>query len=351
MRRPALDAARSGFTLVELVTAASLMTVLMLGVVEVFAIITTTAGEAEGIHFAQRQARATFDRLNTDIRGITREGYLQVTKGKYKYDTEKASSNPVDHQPNSDANQSNANQWYACDSLALVTLGPCRSELHTGNTASEAACAEVLYTNHVKTDDSGGQEREFLYVDDAFVDPRLGVLARGAWILNGDVSGEAVGDPSRGDRSEYNFLGELFRGENNPEADILTSSTAIERVKSADEALHIWPWLEQDIDDLSGGATDEETLSLNRVMGCCVSELYVEVLRQTRDDGNDLWKSQGDTYTWSKKYDAGERPRSWPPAIRVTLVVHDPEDTGEDKDPDERYRGFAMQEIFWLGDP
>jgi len=68
----------AAFTLVELVTAASLMTIMMLGVVEIFGIITETASEADAIHFAQQQARAVFDHLDRDLRGMTREGYLKI---------------------------------------------------------------------------------------------------------------------------------------------------------------------------------------------------------------------------------------------------------------------------------
>jgi len=347
MRLPAHCAARRGFTLVELVTAASLMTVLMLGVVEVFGIITTTAGEAQGIHFAQRQIRATFDRLHDDIRGMTREGYFRIDKGSYQETVGRNGTVTIQYTPQSAGSGRTATSRYGCDSLAFVTVGPCRSQLQSGTSASEASCAEVVYTNYVKSDSQP------LRVNGKDVDSRRGILARGSWILGGDV-GQAAADPYLDDRSSYSFLCELFRNENDSQSTVgtgtsetLTQEAAISRCQ---DYLKIWPWLEQ------GGSSSfsEHPETLNRVMACCVSEFFVEVLTPdavgTRTGS--LFDNDSDrTYTWSKDYATDEEPKTWPAAIRVTIAVHDPADTGTRQPGNDRFEGFAMQETFWFGDP
>jgi len=50
----------------------------------------------------------------------------------------------------------------------------------------------------------------------------------------------------------------------------------------------------------------------------------------------------------SKTFSPGsERPR----ALRVTLAVHDPDDRSPLPAGQARYRGYVLQEVFWLGNP
>jgi len=325
--RPTPRGARGGFTLVELVTAASLMTVMMLGVVEIFGIVVETASEAEGIHFAQQQARAFFNRLHTDIRGMTREGYLTIRKGAvsgtgaYTYQqNQSAAGNP---------------QRYGADTLAFVTVGSCQSQMD--DSPRHAACAEVVYTNHVET------PSQMLRLNGDLVAPRRGILGRGLWLLSG-IGG---GGPWSG-QSSYQYLCDLFATENEVPAPQGPPG-------AAGTSLCVEPWVPQQ-------APSSADPSLNRVMACCVSEFYVEALTPV-STGGDYWHGDEDaarTYRWSDsfvsggeplKYLTGEKIETWPPAIRVTVAIHDPGETSDIPEGQKRFRGYAMQETFWLGDP
>ena len=133
--RPNPSPGARAFTLVELVTAVSIMTIIMIGVVEIFAIVTQTATEAEAIHGAYQQMRATLDRLNRDLRGITPEGYLKIT-----------TTTPTGGDSN-----------YHSDALAFVSVGR-----HSGiyNDPQEpprrAGAAEILYTTNAATPSAMG---------------------------------------------------------------------------------------------------------------------------------------------------------------------------------------------------
>jgi hypothetical protein len=347
--------ARRAFTLVELVTAASLMTVMMVGVVEIFGIVAQTAGEAEGVHFAQQQMRAFFNRLHSDIRGMTREGYLSVQKGlihgargrgstQYAFQAQ-AANPPIRTYP----------ETYGADTLAFVTIGTSRNQM--GGQPTEANAAEVVYTNQVRTDG-----HEILRVDGVDTNPRRGVLCRGLFLLGGST---ASGGPYSG-TSAQGYLCRLFAEENSkilgqqsgrgatavPEPDIMTSGSP-----AADGAIHVDPWVSD-----RGAVAGTNPESLNRVMACCVSEFYVEAFVPTSMN-SEYWhgeESPKPTYRWASSYESQGDPlqyqsrdaiESWPPAIRVTVAVHDPGEGGDIPEGQDRYRGYAMQEIFWLGDP
>jgi hypothetical protein len=104
----------------------------------------------------------------------------------------------------------------------------------------------------------------------------------------------------------------------------------------------IYPWL---IKDASAPAQHAETL--RRVMATCVSEFYVEYWHETVSGGtlNGEWLNQTATWTQSSSV--------WPKAIRVTVAVHDPSDVGSTQTSvaGSRYQGYALQEVFWIGDP
>ena len=128
------------------------MTVIMLGVVQVFGIVMQTASDAEGIHFAQQQLRALLNRLHNDLRGMTREGYLKIIKLQ--------ANEPV-----------YTTGPYSRDTLAFVTIGRCASAF--AEPAYEGTAAEVGYTNNVRTPDNP------INVDGRPVDARRGILGRG----------------------------------------------------------------------------------------------------------------------------------------------------------------------------
>jgi len=350
MRIPPGCTARKAFTLVELVTAASLMTVMMVGVVEIFGIVATTAGEAEGVHFAHQQMRAFFDRLNADVRGMTREGYLAIQKGMI---VPSGSTNYLYREDSADGPNNGYPERYGADTLAFVTLGSCRNQMD--GTPNESNAAEVVYTNYIMTD-----AQQILQVDGTDVGPRRGVLGRGLWLLGGT----GTSGPWSGQSGQY--LTQLFVDENEtiqamqnqgaittpPVPEILQSGGA------ADGAIHVDPWLTARATTV--GANPD---SLNRVMACCVSEFYVEAFTPILDMGTTYWHGDDDaarTYRWSDVYESGgtaleyptgEKIETWPMAIRVTVAVHDPGDAGEIPEGADRYQGFALQETFWLGDP
>jgi len=328
---------RGGFTLAELVTAASLMTVLMLGVVEVFGIVVETAGEAEGIHFAQQQARAFFNRLHTDIRGMTREGYLAIQKGKV--------ADPDPHDDDDDYDYDGGAAWeseYGADTLAFVTVGPCRSQMN--DDPQDAASTEVVYTNHVET------PNQMLQVDGEAVAPPRGILGRGLWLLGGTAGGGPWGG-----QSWHGYLSNLFVDENE---DYVTApqppaEPPLPRILTSDaDGLRVNPWLREQ-GAMAGGNAD----SLSRVMACCVSEFFVETFDPTASGQNpEYWKggtAAGWTYRWSwSGRDTDAEPiETWPPAIRVTVAIHDPGTADKLPDGQDRFRGYVLQETFWLGDP
>jgi len=355
MHTPPARPARKAFTLVELVTAASLVTVMMLGVVEIFGVVVQTAGEAEGIHFAQQQMRALFDRLHNDIRGMTREGYLTIKKGMVI--PPRAGATDYHYEETSAAHNRNYPERYGADTLAFVTIGPCQSQMN--DTPRHAASAEVVYTNYVMTD---GQA--ILRVDGTDVNPRRGILGRGLWLLAGTGTSTSLW----GSQSQHQYLSRLFAEENAevlnqqggrgatipPPPDIIGSGGA-----AADGALQVDPWLSEQAKTVS------HPDSLSRVIACCVSEFYVEAFTPESMGGNYFHavhprKEATWTYRWANtyesggealKYDTGEAIETWPQAIRVTVAIHDPGDSGEIPEGQNRFRGYAMQETFWLGDP
>ncbi|MBE3071017.1 MAG: hypothetical protein IMZ66_12350 [Planctomycetes bacterium] len=328
-RRGRRPDARRAFTLVELITAASLMTVMMLGVVQIFSIITRTAADAEGLHFAQQQMRPFFDRLHTDLRGMTREGYLKIHT---------ATNTPQ-----------GLGYAYDINTLAFVTVGPCLTQWHTtNNTAREANAAEVVYTSSVRTPSqvlrvvSGNLTKQ--------VDPRRGILGRGQWMLGlPDENGTAADTDDR-PSTEVAWLCNMFINQNPPKG---TSVAAKDRISSVGDWLVVYPWT-----TLYGKS--DQPQSLKRVMASCVSDFYVEVFNPKAATGTAMFESPNSTnigikdFVWSTNF-AATKLKSWPRAIRVTVAVHDPGDTSAPKTGPTGQplplEGYVMQEIFWLSDP
>jgi hypothetical protein len=418
-RRASLSAARRAFTLVELVTAASLMTVIMVGVVEIFSIVTQTAGDAEGMVFAQSQARAFFDRLHNELRGMTREGYLRIVhnsinaipdaSGRYVL----AGPQPTTGDPkvinNGDKpNADLADRYYAADSIGFVSVGQFSSTFTQTNL--NPSLAEVLYSNNVissktvlsvSTTAAGGSA----YGNGVAVNPRRGILARGQWLFG---VGQAASANDLVDNGAAKFLSDMLATQPAPAkfspsptvAAAVWPTTALDRVSIAKTNpgmsagyLMVTPWISQ-------LGMDDRPPTLRRVLASCCSEFYVEAY----DPGGSqdlpvplnfpsganplLWGSaagRGTTaftslpmmvngaavndvaFYWSTNqwpiaktntYPAGSATtfsnlRTWPKAIRVTIALHDPSETRplSATSTDKRFRGMAMQEIFWITDP
>lgn len=323
-------AAAGGFTLVELVTAASLMTVMMLGVVQIFSIITQTAAEADGMHFAHQQLRATFDRLNRDIRGMSREGYLKIVRRATGSVISPSTLPP-----------------YHSDTLAFVTVGPCVTQW--ASPAYSGMAAEVVYTSNVRT---WSQPLEIKVGNKVLktVDERHGILARGQWMLAGKSGGTAGDQDDRAfssPASQPTYLCHLF-GKQPP-----LGGTSVDRLAQVGSYVTVWPWV-FGADSASG--TCEKPESLKRVMASCVSQFFVEFY----DTSSDTFKNETKSWYWSTASTTSEE--TWPRAIRVTIAVHDPSDVKPwvplNPPPPTNanmfinmFRGYVLQETFWLGDP
>jgi type II secretory pathway pseudopilin PulG len=316
-RRSVRRGAAGGFTLVELVTAASLMTILMLGVVEIFGIVTQTASEAEAQNFAFQQMRAFFDTLNRDLRGLTREGYFYLKLNRWYYD------------PTSSTWLFAANRAVtAADQHALYGLGFVSVGQWTGvwdTNPQSATAAELLYTTNVAT------PTDLLKVQNRDVDIRRGVLGRGVWLVNGQTSGSAG---QSGDH--WNTGGPCFLAN-------LLASAGYRRVAATDwDRLTVWPWLAASKTVYGGSANAP---GLTRVMASCASEFYVNLWQAHLNSSAGGWASPAFSGT-----PQGSTAVYWPTALRVTVVVHGPGSTEPLPAEQKRFQGYALQEVFFLGD-
>jgi prepilin-type N-terminal cleavage/methylation domain-containing protein len=350
---------RRGFTLVELVTAAALMSIMMLGVVQVFGIITRTAAEAEAISYAQQEMRAFFDRLHDDLRGMTREGYLSVAHYQHT-------------PPNPWPSPTLPPEPLSRDTLAFVTIGPCSTAW--SSTVQGGLASEVVYTNNVWTPKAMLRMPQIGNPSvDVAVDPRKGVLARGQWLMTG--SGGSASDGA--DFSKAPYLADLFSARSAAQQSTTNALTeAPESARVIDGGAFrpqvvVWPWR-----TLTG--TSDQPASLRRVIASCVSQFFVDVYNplgttdktEPRIGGGGFNYARMDaitgTYRWGSLFPAktddgtaveGDKLRSWPRAIRVTVAVHDPVDDRPLPPPDPADKGFrgprgyCFQEAFWISDP
>jgi Tfp pilus assembly protein PilW len=315
------------FTLIELVTAASLMTVMMLGVVQIFAMITEAAGEAEGLHSAQAQQRALFDMLHRDFDGLTHEGYLRIIKNPTNITDVKT---------------------YAGDVLAMTTVGAFTGAWGpTGNPAAyKGTAAEVVYTTNVRTPDN--VLKVVVPTSTVTVDQRKGILGRGVWIFSGSVP---ASDLNLDDRTKVETLAKLAA---NPAQRVIQDPKLMFSVGLASVVgPQVWP-----VSTVSGSSVNPQ--SLRRVMTTCTSEFYVEVLDYDSTAGKYTWVPGGSTYLTPKDnatmdWKPGITDPRWPKAVRITVATHAPDDRLPPATPAapgyERFQGYAMQEVFWIRDP
>jgi len=344
---------RRGFTLVELVTATSLMTVMMLGVVQIFAFITDTAAQAQGMTFALEQQRALMDTLHRDIRGLDRTGYLFIRKADLKqtqntdgsfaltpgtFTRPAPTKSPLGGQNWFWDTDTQGNMKFYCnDLLAMTTAGSFwekRTDDRSAN-AETAAGAEVVYSSNVKTPDA--RLRIGSGMSAPQVDQRRSLLGRGVWVFRG---GDSWGGAWSGTGSDSDVRSK---------AALLTETVGTspkDRMSTSDggssgglvSPVRVWP--------VTAVGAPLNSWSLRRVAASCASEFYVEVL--------DL---SGSVFSW-KRQDMTIKPgvgstatAICPRAIRVTVAVHDPGDKTPAVGLSSRFEGFAVQEVFWIGDP
>ena len=337
---------RRGFTLVELITAASLMSLMMLGVVQIFGIITQTATEAQGAAFAMEQGRALMDAIHRDIRGFDRSGYFKIQVS----DTDVsglpgAFTDPgipsTPPKPGVHVFWEHPITWYSSDCLALTSVG--FAEGQNNNTIKRATGAEVVYTTNVLTPVSR------LTVSNNRVDPRRGVLARAAWVIG--PTGGATGTTSNADdTSAARVLADIGLGTGRtpdrlmqPDGKDTTNALAVSPVQ-------VTPIL------TGGGATSGGSLwQVRRAAACCVSEFRIDALEIITSGTPAVARTQWTRRPWTivptppgaTSGGDAECPR----AIRVTVAFHDPADKRPTPGASGRYEGYALQETFWIGDP
>jgi hypothetical protein len=337
-----------GFTLVELITAASLMTLMMLGVVQIFAIITETAGQAQGNAYAMEQGRALLDAIHRDIRGFDRSGYFKIRKSDTKEDgtpgTPVADPGVPTVQPKPGvpvmSGATYGITWYATDCLALTSVNYWEGILGGSTTSLRRTTgAEVVYTANVKTPDT----RFKVGSNTQTVDPRRGLVARGVWLVD---SASATGDGSdTSDASKAVVMADLASGKTDDRLKLPAGKDS--------NTLAVSPIKVAPLSTAAGWATlTGDVWQVRRVATSCTSEFLIEAF-DTPDTGTG-------SATWSRKeYTVTPIPplvitginKACPQAIRVTIAIHDPSDKKPSTGPSKRYEGFALQEVFWISDP
>jgi hypothetical protein len=318
---------------VELVTATSLMTVMMIGVIQIFAIITQTAGDAQGLQYALEQERAVFDMLHRDFDGMTHEGYLRIAKAWFQTNTNSDRTATAWTTPPATAAPPkldaapvlppvpNVETWCACDTLAFTTVGYFEGMWDATN--KKATGAEVVYTNNVLTPTTFLKVVPTSGATAIPVENRRGVLGRGVWMLSGPAG--LGGDLD--DQSKAGCMAEL--------------AIDTTKARSSSSNLIIYPIAS------TSGASDNQN-SLKRVMACCTSEFFVEYY----DSFKDVWVNPTSNLQWGAF--ASADPKLWPQrprAIRVTVACHDPHDRHLLQVNENRFHGYALQEVFWISDP
>jgi hypothetical protein len=332
---------RRGFTLVELITAASLMTLMMMGVVQIFAIITETASQAQGSAYAMEQGRALLDSIHRDIRGFDRLGYFRIQRS----DTDAAGAPLSLQTPPSIPNQrpalgapvfaSSPITWYSTDCLALTSVGFWEGQM--GNsTPRRYTGAEVVYSANVRTPTYRFQVSDTVPIQT--VDPRRGLIGRGVWVLTG--TDQASGGSDSDDRSKASVMADLV------------GATAKKRLDHSDStpAANAVPRLL--IKPMTSFSLSQSPWQFRRVAACCASEFLVEPLNTDVTTGAPSWPLPRTEWAAYPVNVVGTTTYSeCPRAIRVTVAIHDPSDKKPSTGSSGRYEGYALQEIFWISDP
>ena len=333
-----------GFTLVELITAASLMTVMMVGVVQIFAMITETAGQAQGNAYAMEQGRALMDSIHRDIRGFDRLGYMRIQKSDIS-DTggiapsatraiTTAMTRPKIGVPI--FNGTNTITWYSSDCLALTSVNYWEGQMG-GTSFRKSTGAEVVYTSNVKTPTNRFE------VAGKTLGPRRGLLARGVWGVGGS---SATGDGTKAsDGSLAITMADLASGKTLSRLELSDGKDS--SVPGAVSPINLTP-LSTSSGWTGANATSDTTWQLRRVAACCVSEFLVETLEIPTSSTFQFTRR-----AWTVKPMAigATTDRQAPLAIRVTIAIHDPSDRKPSTGTSGRFEGYTLQETFWVSDP
>jgi hypothetical protein len=318
------------------------MTIMMLGVVQIFTVITETAARAQGFQFFQEQGRALLNRMDLDIRGLTREGYLRiVTSGDIAGVTQPAFSFST---PAGAFTLSTSG--YASDLLAMTTVGPVTGVWSpTGTQPPMALASEVVYTRNVRT------YSQMLQVQASskttVVDDRRGILGRGVWLMAPKSNGTAGAGTDTDDLSAAKYLGS-YAGDPTTNYRRAQNFLTVSPLTGAD-GLTAYS---------TPGPGSPGPPSLQRVAASCDSEFLVEYLTWIKDPSTggtayDYYWVRGNQDFRGHQDILNSTKVTCPRAIRITLAIHDPDDraplTGSMKPP--RFQGLALQEVFWIGDP
>jgi len=331
---------RRGFTLVELITAASLMTLMMMGVVQIFAIITETASQAQGSAYAMEQGRALLDSIHRDIRGFDRMGYFKIQKSDTKEDgtpgTFTVPSVPTQRPAlGAPVFASNPITWYSTDCLALTSVGFWEGQ--TGN-ARRYTGAEVVYSANVRTP-TNRFEVQAGSGSALTVDPRRGLIGRGVWVLTG--TDQATGGSDSDDRSKAAVMADL----------VSAGATAKKRLDQPDSTPGANAVPRLSVKPMTSFGMSSSPWQFRRVAASCASEFLVEALNIPAA-GAPNWPLPRVAWATNpiKDTDTATDPEC-PRAIRVTVAIHDPSDKKPSTGPSGRYEGYALQEVFWISDP
>jgi hypothetical protein len=269
--------------------------------------------------------RGLFDQLHRDLRGLTRDGYLRI-EANWSIPEKKPDLGPNVWQMCEPVATKPGAEAYAVYTLAFTSVGQW-GPTFTGQVGEPGAVAEVLYTSFTKTPDDylNLAGRKWANTPEPIrEDPRRGVLSRAIWVMDG-VNRQGAG--LWYNCSDAAFLAEILNGQRSRYPD--------PHVPVAPLAAGLPPPVNAD--------------SLRRVMVTCASEFYVEYWLEEwkADHWEGRWESA--TKEWNRDSPV------WPKALRITAVVHDPGDIGpaelDSSGNPKRHRGYALQEVFWLGDP
>jgi type II secretory pathway pseudopilin PulG len=345
-----------GFTLVELITAASLMTLMMMGVVQIFAIVTETAAQAQGNAFALEQGRALMDAIHRDIRGFDRMGYLKIQYSDTKETglpvsdpaapvvkyftpqpplTRPPTGIPIFNGEYETNGNSSAIKWYSTDCLALSTIG-----YHEGqwpDILKNSTAAEVVYTANVLTPTSR------LVLGSEPTDPRRGLVSRGVWLISPTTisAGQTITGSTQDseDISRALVLTDLESGA----ASVYDRIEGTGKRKSAASVSFLTVFPSTSVNPIP----TNYPWQVRRVATSCTSEFLVEFLDPT------VSQAQWTRNNWSvtPTNTSTTTPVECPRAIRVTVAIHDPDDRRPATGASKRFEGFTLQETFWISDP
>lgn len=289
-----------GFTIIEMIVAAVTVTVVMLGLIQVFRMATDAVSGASDAQEAYQQARGIFEMLRRDLAGLTKDGYLRIRKKELRG---KAGGETAG--------------FYSVDCLAFTSTGT-----HPGVSPgiSEnimAPAAELVYTTLAIT--PGKSWLSFPWESSPH-SIRKGILARQVLIVYSD----ALVDPVKQYKHDVSKATSLMQ-------------LQAPELRYGSYYIYEYPYSAEH-------KYTSRSYLLDRILATRVGEFRVEYL----PDASDTWirgPSSG-SITW-----AGSSV-DWPRALRITVVIFGPEDNAPPAESpnfvNSKFRGYVFQEIFDL---